>query len=313
VKAKYTVVATGPWLDETIAPLRGGKPLLRLTKGVHLVTPRATKHAHVLFADDDRLFFVIPWGDLQIVGTTDTDFEGDPATAGATPDDVRYLTDAACRAFPAAPLDRILFTYAGVRALVREEGVSESKVSRKHDLYDHQKRDRVAGVISVVGGKITAYRDIAEEATDLVAERLKARGRSATARHALPGARDDGVAAPATVSAATWAHLGSIYGSRAGRVLALADGDAALRPLCPHHAGIAAEVDHAVESEWARTVGDVLLRRTMLGLASCQGVDAAETVAARMGARLGWDSARRAEEVAHYRAEIEPMRRLATA
>ena len=314
VRAKATVIATGPWLDRTLTPVRPAKPLLRLTKGIHLVTPRATRHAHVLFADDDRLFFVLPWGDLTLVGTTDTDFDGDPATAAASVDDVRYLVDAACRAFPSAPLDRILYTYAGVRALVREEGVSEGKVSRKHAIYDHEKRDRLRGLISVVGGKITAYRAIAEEVTDLVVERVKARGRSTTAKQPLPGARDDGIAAPASVSAATWARLGSIYGSRAGRVLARAGDDGALlRPLCPHHAGVAAEVDHAVGTEWARTIGDVMLRRTMLGLAQCQGLDALDAVADRMAALLGWDAAQRRAEIDRYRREIEPMRRFATA
>jgi glycerol-3-phosphate dehydrogenase len=314
VRARFTVNATGPWLDGTVAPLRTGAPLLRLTKGIHLVTPRATTHAHVLFADDDRLFFVLPFGDATIVGTTDTDFEGDPATAAASEEDVRYLVAAACRAFPEAPLDRIHFTWAGVRALVREEGVREGQVSRKHALYDHEKRDKVGGVLSVVGGKITAYRGIAEEVTDAVAHRLKARGRPATAREALPGAREHGTPPPASLSAATWAHLLAVYGARAGRVLALAGDDAAARaPLCPHHGGIAAEVDHAVGGEWARTAGDVMLRRTMLGIAPCQGVDALDAVTRRMGALLGWDESRRREEIARYRSEIEPMRRFSTA
>ena len=174
VRAQLTVNATGPWLDLTIAPLRNAtKPLLRLTKGIHLVTPRATKQAHVLFAKSDgRLFFVLPWLDATIVGTTDTDYEGDPADAAATDDDVRYLQAAARRAFPDAPFDEIYYTWAGVRALVREEGVSEGDVSRKHALFDHDRRDGVAGVLSVVGGKLTAYRAIAEEVTDLAVRRL---------------------------------------------------------------------------------------------------------------------------------------------
>src|SRR5207249_7196157 len=156
-------------------------PLLRLTKGIHLVTPRATQQAHVLFARrDGRLFFVVPWLDTTIVGTTDTDYDGDPADAAATEEDVRYLQEEARRAFPNAPFGEIFFTWAGVRALVREEGVSEGEVSRKHALYDHEARDRVAGVLSVVGGKITAYRAIAEEVTDLVARKLGREPRSGT-------------------------------------------------------------------------------------------------------------------------------------
>jgi len=172
IGARYTVNATGAWLDETIAPLRGpAKPLLRLTKGVHLVTPQATEQAHVLFAKrDGRLFFVVPWRDYSIVGTTDTDYNGDPAAADATEDDVRYLQAEARAAFPNAPFEVIHFTWSGIRALVRVEGVAEGEVSRKHALYDHQRRDGIAGVLSVIGGKITAYRDIAEEVADRVVQ-----------------------------------------------------------------------------------------------------------------------------------------------
>ena len=295
VRARLTVNATGPWLDRTIAPLRStAKPLLRLTKGIHLITPRATQQAHVLFAKrDGRLFFVVPWLDATIVGTTDTDYDGDPASAAATEEDVRYLQEEARRAFPNAPFDEIYFTWAGVRALVREEGVSEGQVSRKHALFDHQRRDGIAGVLSVLGGKITAYRAIAEEVTDLAARKLgregaARQGDALTATNLLPGAD----------------------GSRAREIAALATGDASLaEPLCPHHHGVAAEIAHAVRSEWALTIGDALLRRTAIGLGPCQGLDCVDAVAELMGRLLGWDAERRKSEVAAYCREVEPMRR----
>ena len=316
IRARFTVNATGPWLDRTLEPLRdGAKPLLRLTKGIHLVTPHATQQAHVLFAQQDgRLFFVLPWLDGTIVGTTDTDYVGDPGDAAATEDDVRYLREAAHRAFPNAPFDEIHFTWAGVRALVREEGVRESEVSRKHALYDHEKRDGTRGVLSVVGGKITAYRDIAEETTDAVSRRLGRSAASTTATTLLPGARPrpgegSGAAAPDEALAELW----PVYGTRAADVLALAGSDPALRaPLCPHHRGVTAEIAHAVTVEWAQTLGDVLLRRTTLGLTACQGLDCIDDVAARMGGLLGWDAGRQKAEVERYRAEIEPMRRFST-
>jgi glycerol-3-phosphate dehydrogenase len=299
IRARLTINATGPWLDRTIAPLRRtAKPLLRLTKGIHIVTPRATQQAHVLFAKrDGRLFFVVPWLDSTIVGTTDTDYDGDPANAAATEDDVRYLQGEARRAFPNAPFSEIYFTWAGVRALVREEGVSEGQVSRKHALFDHERRDGVAGVLSVVGGKITAYRAIAEEVTDVATRKLGAAGGAAvrgssTALTPLPGAD----------------------GSRARAIATLAAGDASLAaPLCPHHKGVAAEIVHAVQSEWARTIGDALLRRAALGLAPCQGLDCVDVVAQLMGRLLGWDAERTKSEVAAYCREIEPMRRFSLA
>ena len=316
MRAHFTVNATGPWLDRTIAPLRREPaPLLRLTKGIHLVTRRATRQAHVLFAESDgRLFFVLPWLDATIVGTTDTDYTGDPADAAPTEDDVRYLRDGARRAFPNAPFDEIYFTWAGVRALVRVEGVSESEVSRKHALFDHERREGVAGVLSVVGGKITAYRAIAEEVTDLVARKLGApRVPSRTAELPLPGAEGADLAARASalgVGEPALAHLRSVYGSRAGLLIEAVATDPSLRePLCPHDPGIAAELVHAVRHEWARTIGDALLRRTALGLRACQGLDCLDDIASRMGALLGWDAARRTAEVAAYRREIEPMRR----
>jgi glycerol-3-phosphate dehydrogenase len=162
-RARLTINATGPWLDLTTAGLRRGRrPLLRLTKGVHLVTPRATRHAHVLFAQrDGRLFFVIPWLGYSLVGTTDTDYHGDPAEAAATDEDLEYLVEEAQRAFPSARFHDVHYTWAGVRALVRIEHVTEGKVSRKHALHDHGRREGITGLVSVVGGKITGYRAIA--------------------------------------------------------------------------------------------------------------------------------------------------------
>jgi glycerol-3-phosphate dehydrogenase len=307
VRARITVNATGPWLDRTIAPLRSAaKPLLRLTKGIHLVTPRATRQAHVLFAKrDGRLFFVLPWLDATLVGTTDTDYAGDPADAAATEEDVRYLQDEARRAFPSAPFDTIHYTWAGVRALVREEGVSEGEVSRKHALFDHQRRDGVAGVLSVVGGKITAYRAIAEEVTDRVVRALGRQARCVTATTRLPGARGEMPAGPLSDP-----RLAGIYGSRALEVAHLSGDDRSLGDtLCADHASTGREVVHAVRQEWAMTIGDVLLRRTMLGLQACQGIDCVDAVAARMAGLLGWDVERRRFEIESYRREIEPMRR----
>src|SRR5207248_2180148 len=191
VRARLTVNATGPWLDLTTAGIRPTRrPLLRLTKGVHVVTPAASRHAHVLFAQrDGRLFFVIPWLGYSLVGTTDTDYEGDPRDAAATEQDVDYLVDEAHRAFPSGRFGEVFYAYAGVRALVRMERVSEGKVSRKHALYDHARRDGVPGIVSVVGGKVTGYRAIAEEVGDLVARSLRAshRADSTTETRPLPG------------------------------------------------------------------------------------------------------------------------------
>ncbi|HEY3057708.1 MAG TPA: glycerol-3-phosphate dehydrogenase [Chloroflexota bacterium] len=325
VRARLTINATGPWLDLTTAGLRKGRrPLLRLTKGVHVVTPGATRHAHVLFAKrDGRLFFIVPWLGYSLVGTTDTDYHGDPADAAATEEDVAYLVGEARAAFPAGRFDEVYYTYAGVRALVRVESVSEGKVSRKHALHDHSKREGVDGIVSVVGGKITGYRAIAEEVGRLVARKLgqvEDRG-SITQWRPLPGGHLDDVeryveqevwprAAQLGLAKDQAQHLASVYGSLAPTVLALAEKDRALAErLCPGQPSIAAELARAVTDELAVSLADVLLRRTLIGLRACQGLDCLDTIADHLGTLLGWDQAERARQIEDYRRELAPMRR----
>jgi glycerol-3-phosphate dehydrogenase len=324
-RARLTVNATGPWLDLTTAGLRDGhRPLLRLTKGVHLVTPSASQNAHVLFAQrDGRLFFVIPWLGYSLVGTTDTDYLGDPSEVAATKDDVEYLVDEAKHAFPSARFDEIYYTWAGVRALVRVESVNTGKVSRKHALHDHLRRDGMPGIVSVVGGKITGYRAIAEEVGNLVARRLghRERGDSVTQMQPLPGGHLRDV--QTYVRDQIWPraqalgldrqqaeHLGSIYGSLVPSVLERAERDPRLAErVCPHEPTIGAQLERAVVDEWALSLADVLLRRTPLGLDACQALECLDQVADRLAALLGWDPAQRQTHIEAYRREIEPMRR----
>jgi len=168
----------------------------------------------------------------------------------------------------------------------------------------------------VVGGKITAYRAIAEEVVDAISGKLERRGRSSTSEQPLPGARAGNFAArepELSLEPATITRLARVYGGRAREVLDLAMADRSLaQPLCPHHHGLVAEVVHAVKAEWAMTLGDVLLRRNVLGLSACQGLDCVDRVADQMAPVLGWDADRRRKEIEAYRREGEPMRRFST-
>src|SRR5207245_11710675 len=129
--------ASGRSLDRVAATLGPhARPLLRTTKGIHLACPPMSANALVLFTQSDgRLFFVIPWLGYSWIGTTDTDYEGDPGRARATAADVDYLLGAATPFFPALRPSDIFWTNAGVRALVRQPG-SESSVSRLHRIVD---------------------------------------------------------------------------------------------------------------------------------------------------------------------------------
>ncbi len=323
VRAALTVNATGPWLDQTAAPLGPRThPMLRLTKGVHLVTPPATRHAHVLFAAaDQRLFFIIPWLGLSLVGTTDTDFAGDPAAAAADSEDVRYLLEAARHALPAASLDHIHYAMAGVRALPWQEGVKAGAVSRQHVLVDHARQERIAGILSVAGGKLTAYRAIAEEVVDWACAQLGRRLVCDTARHPLPGAlpgppadfveREIWPRAHALGLARSQAeHLVRVFGAVAGDVLARAEREPGLAArLHPHAPDTEAQLVHAVDREWAVTLSDFLLRRSALGLAGDQARQQAPAIARQMGKLLGWDRVEEERQLAGYLQALAPMRR----
>ncbi|HEV7666079.1 MAG TPA: glycerol-3-phosphate dehydrogenase/oxidase [Chloroflexota bacterium] len=327
VRARLTINASGPWLDLTTAGLRPGRrPLLRLTKGVHLVTPSASRHAHVLFAQrDGRLFFVIPWLGYSLVGTTDTDYRGDPADVAASAEDVEYLVEEATRAFPGGKFEQVLYTWAGVRALVRVEHVDEGKVSRKHAVHDHAKRDGVPGIVSVVGGKITGYRAIAEEVGDLVAQRLGHPATSPTQQRPLPGGHLDDLARyvettiwprarALSLTRAQAEHLASIYGSLTPALLERMEAEPTLAErVCPHQPTIVAQFERAVRDEWAISLADVLLRRTPLGLHACQALDCLDNVANHLARLCGWSATERARQIDAYRREIEPMRRYSTA
>jgi glycerol-3-phosphate dehydrogenase len=289
VRARVVVNATGAWFDRVAARLVPlPHQLIRTTKGIHLACERVSQRAVVLFSPlDGRLFFVIPWLGYSWIGTTDTDFGDDPDMAGATPDDVEYLLRSARVFFPSVSSRSVNWTNSGVRALVMKKG-SESSVSRLHRI-----REDVPGLISVLGGKLTGYRAIAEEATGRVCRRLGVKRKCLTAETPLPGARSRPTAT---------GHLESIYGCRAVEVRRLAEADPRLaEPLAPDYPDIAAQVVFSVRHEQCRRLSDFMLRRSLLGFTRDQGRTAALRVASWMAQELEWSPARQAEEGEAYR------------
>ncbi len=173
LRARVTVYATGAWMGHGI----------RKTKGIHIVCPPLTEHALVLFSPvDGRLVFAIPRAGQTWIGTTDTDYEGDPERARATREDVEYLIASVRRLFPHIGVDDVLFTTTGVRALVKQPGAASS-VSRMHKVIEDVPEP---GAVSVLGGKITGYRAIAEEVTDVICRRLRSDARCTTGVTPLP-------------------------------------------------------------------------------------------------------------------------------
>jgi len=174
-RARVVVNATGVWGDEVRAMDETSREaMLRPTKGVHLVIHREKLYSdHAVVFDsprDGRHVFLIPWGDFALIGTTDTDFSGDLDNPAASEEDVAYLLDAARYAFPKARIDRedVISTFAGLRPLVKAPG-SAHAVSREHVIVEGG-----TGLITVVGGKLTTHRLMAEEVVDRAQQRLGA-------------------------------------------------------------------------------------------------------------------------------------------
>lgn len=276
LRARAVVNATGPWAGTLLERAGMDAPIgLRLVQGSHIVVPRLYAHdsAYLLQQPDQRIVFVLPFEqDFTLIGTTDVDFQGDPAQVRPARDEVDYLCAAANRWLrtPVQAAD-VVWQYSGVRPLLADHHQDAAKVTRDYRL---QLDASQAPLLSVLGGKLTTYRTLAEEAVDHLGVAL---GRTEPAWTAAGAALPGGDVGAATVvlaqlqdrypglPPALLATLARRYGSRAPVVL----GDA----VSPAQLGTAfgadlyqREVDYLVAHEWVRTLDDLLWRRTKLGL-----------------------------------------------
>ncbi|GEP40012.1 glycerol-3-phosphate dehydrogenase [Nocardioides psychrotolerans] len=312
VRGHVVLNVAGPWIDRIFQ--RGAPPQPRLnggTKGSHLVVdPFPGAPDDVVYYEsktDGRLVLVIPWMGRYLIGTTDLRFDDDPDLARCDVDEMTYLLSEVNTLVPGAGLTpaEVLFTYSGVRPLPYAPGVEESKVPRSHVLHDHA--PDLPGLVSVVGGKLTTYRQLAEDAVDDVFKRLGRKSpKCVTASLPLPGAVGDldesrrfllarGLA-PRTVE-----RLVALYGGRCVDVLAEAEGDERLIAVLHEPTGaIAAELVFAVRHELARSLTDVLARRVLLAFEPGHGLDVVDAAAELLGELLGWSGGDRAAEIAEY-------------
>ncbi|HXV85241.1 MAG TPA: glycerol-3-phosphate dehydrogenase/oxidase [Gemmatimonadales bacterium] len=315
IRALVVANVTGPWADDLRGQL-GDPPALRRTKGAHVAVPRERLGNHealtITSPLDGRVMFVVPWGDLSYIGTTDTDTDVGPDDVRATADDVVYLLRSANAYFPDARLGTadVRSTWAGLRALVARGPATEpGAVSREHQVVENEQ-----GLVSVLGGKLTTYRSMAAEAVDLIARRLHTLDgrptarRPPTDREPLPGGemRDLDVLAHDLqlqgIPTAVADRLVHTYGSEATAVARLAQTAPALsEPIAPGHPSVRAELVHAVNREMAMTLSDLLIRRTQVfHEAPSRGRPEAPALADLVTSELGWSPARRAAELSAY-------------
>lgn len=323
VRAGATVMCAGVWSDELHARfgLKAGYEV-RMSKGAHIVMPGSSinSQAGIILKTPVSVLFVIPWGDKWIVGTTDTDYEGDRNEPLANRDDIDYILAQANRVLePQLRYEDIIGVYAGLRPLVSKKAdASTTKLSREHTV------DRPApGFVSIAGGKYTTYRIMAEDVINLAAKELgKEIPHSTTDKLPIVGA--DGytalvqqvslIAKESKLPEATVIHLLNRYGSLMGEILELIEKDPTLsRPLAEGVPYLRAEIHYAVSHEGARSIEDVIARRTRIAFEVHEnGAELLEEVADIIAPLLGWNFEERAESIRHYRVILERERDAAT-
>lgn len=303
VATSVVVNASGPWADETLERLGVRRePLLRLTQGIHLVYERLAERAIcVEHPDDGRLCFAVPWQGRTMVGTTDTDVPGRPEDARIRVDEVEYLQRFVQLVFQRAPAP--MWGTVGVRSLARGGGGSgslPSSVSRRHVVVDHASEE-AKGLFTLAGGKLTAWRATGAHVADRVASLLPQPSdneRSTAKPASAPGAAHSYVKPSVDAGPRTMDRPWSLYGPRTSELDRWTAVDAWWRePIVSGENSQRAEVAHAIDQEWARTLADIVLRRLALGFGPDLGAAAAREVATICESRLGWSSERVADEL----------------
>ncbi len=316
VAGTNVINATGVWADQ----LRPDElyrheemPRIRPSRGTHVTLSRDLLPIEVgviVPAGGGRTVFVLPWLGRTLVGTTDNDYEGSLEHVPASDADIAYLLEAVNGFFgtAVAPSD-LTGAYAGVRPLISTGDPKKSvDISRRAELYETS-----SGLVTITGGKFTTWRRMAKSAVDRIVER---EGREAPCRtHEIPiGQPEDPSALPEVpgVDEQSRAHLAARYGHAAREVLRLAAAAPQLSGrLCPELPDIAAEAAFAAGHEQARSLADVLLRRTRLGLLDARALSEPGSEGARLAARaiageLGWDEPRIEQELRDW-AEVSRL------
>jgi glycerol-3-phosphate dehydrogenase len=318
-QGRLIVNASGPWVDQLldqknvkIERLIGG------TKGSHIiVAPFHGAPASAVYVEaetDRRPFFIIPWNGHYLIGTTDIRYDGDLDRVAIERDEIDYLLNETNRVFAGAKLTRnqILYTYAGVRPLPFSAGKNERSITRRHFVREHP---QLKNLLSIVGGKLTTYRSLAEQCVDQLFHKLgKQTPPCTTASLPLPGAIDCRAAADefrkqSRFSSAVNKRLLRIYGARANEVAQFcAREETFSRSFNKAGDALAGEVVFSFERELARTLTDCLLRRTMIGLNADLAIGDDEIAVEICKAFLGWNDERVSSELANYRSDVDRMR-----
>ena len=320
VATRSVVNAAGPWVDSVLdAAPTNTKRLIGGTKGSHIIVGKfegAPADAfYVEAAADGRPFFIIPWNDQYLIGTTDIRYDGDLDHCRASAEEVDYLLQETNRVVPGAALARedIHYAYAGVRPLPHKEDGPESAITRRHIIKVNS--DVAQGLLSIIGGKLTTYRNLAEQTVDKVGRILRRRLPACRTRDTdLPGAWGIDRACEAlhglgVLSERGIERLSSVYGGRAGRIAALCSESPELaRTLDADNTVLAAEVVFTIREEFAESLEDIVFRRMMIGFDADQGRTLYDEVAALAATEKAWNPEVVAQQLGQLREYASSLR-----
>jgi len=334
VRATWIINATGPWADQICqrSSIRTEHPMVGGVRGTHIVLPKfagAPEAAVYTEAVDGRPFFVIPWNEQLLVGTTEAGDTGDPGKVQPAEEEIEYLLRSVQGLYPRARVSAgdVSCAFAGVRPLPYSPGADLPELSRRHYLHDHS-AEGAAGMISVIGGKLTTAASLARECAALigVVKTGVAKigvAKTGVAAPALQIALADGsrvddllerkiaeVAESGDLSRDSARGLVEWYGEQSLAIASAARNQPELQaPLCPHTNHIVAEAVHALTHEFAVTLGDVLLRRVPVALGACWSLECSREASWRVGAVMGWGERQTASAWEEFEAEREAFLR----
>ena len=320
VAVKLVVNAAGPWVDRVLdVAARPAARLIGGTKGSHIIVGQFAGAPHDAFyveaRADGRPFFIIPWYGQYLIGTTDIRYDGDLDHIRASDPEIDYLLSETNRVFPQAGLTRedIHYAYAGVRPLPHQEKGPESAITRRHIIREN--KDIASGLVSIIGGKLTTYRNLAEQTVDKVGKLLHRKLPPCRTRATeLPGAwglerARDALASLGVLSEEGIERLLSIYGGRAAGIATLCAAEPALaRSLDEAGRVLAAEVPFVIREEFAGSLEDIVFRRLMTGFDADQGRDLYEDIAALAAAESGWDPRPTRQRLQHLTEYADSLR-----
>ena len=292
-RAKVVVNASGPWSPE-VAAMAGARVELRPAKGIHIVYPHRISNFSISAESvDGRDLLMVSHAGFTLLGTTDDDFYGDLDSVDVVEDEVEYLLQAFERVFPAIRDYRPARTTTGVRPTLFKWRRYEDELSRRYAVLDHA-GEGADGLISIVGGKLSMYRLMAEETSDAVCQKLGHRAPCETARRPLPGNESEvtppgELAARCGIPALAAMKLQSRQGSNAEKVL---DEGATSRILCRCEPVTEAELVYAARHEQVRSLADAF-RRVGVAAGPCAGAACILRSAEVIGRELGWSAEQR--------------------